>query len=423
LTGQTPFPDDIAMREVDVVVVGAGAAGVASARRLQTERLSVLLLEARNRIGGRAWTVRHDGLPLDLGCGWLHSADENEWVTVARELGFAIDPTPPPWSRRASQLNFSAAGQNEFAAAWNRFDERIAAAAKEKADRPARDCLEPGGRWNGLLDALSTYINGVELEGLSVHDFARYRNTDVNWRMEQGYGALIEACAVGLDAVRDCPATLIDHAGKRVRVETARGPITARAAIVAVPTSVIASEALRFAPALPDKVEAAAALPLGLADKVFLHVDRPDDLPVQTRLFGATDRTATGSYHVRPFGAPLIEGYFGGKLARELESEGDGAFARFAIDQLAEHFGGEFRKRVRPVAASAWGRDPFARGSYSYARIGRSGARAVLAAPIGDRLFFAGEACSLNSYSTAHGAYRTGVAAAETALQAVAAKA
>jgi monoamine oxidase len=411
------------MREVDVVVIGAGAAGVAAARRLQRERFSVLVVEARNRIGGRAWTLRHESWPLDLGCGWLHSANENEWSTVAGELGFAIDPTPPPWSRRASQLNFSPADQNEFTAAWDRFDDRITAAAKEAADRPASDCLEPGGRWNGLLDALSTYINGVELAGLSVHDFVRYRNTGVNWRIANGYGALVEAAAAGVDVVLECPATLIDHAGRRVRVDTPRGPITARAAIVAVPASLIACEALRFAPALPDKVEAAAALPLGLADKVFLRVAAPDDLPVQTRLFGAIDRTATGSYHLRPFGAPLIEGYFGGGFARDLEREGDGAFGRFAIDQLAAHFGNDFRKRVTPIAASAWDRDPFSRGSYSYARIGRSGARAVLAAPVDERLFFAGEACSLDSYSTAHGAYRTGVGAAEAALQAVAAKA
>jgi monoamine oxidase len=407
------------MRELDVVVIGAGAAGVAAARRLRGEPLSVLVVEARERIGGRAWTLRHDGLPLDLGCGWLHSADENEWASVAGEIGFALDQTPPPWGRRAHQLNFSAADQDDFAAAWDRFDERIAAAATAKADRPARDCLEPGRRWNALLDALSTYINGVELDRLSVQDFVRYRNTGVNWRVEKGYGALIEAAAAGLDVMRDCRATLIDHAGGRVRVETPRGAITARAAIVAVPASVIACEAMRFEPALPDKVEAAAALPLGLADKVFLKVDRPDDLPVQTRLFGAIDRTATGSYHLRPFGAALIEGYFGGEFARELE-QSDGALARFAVDQLVAHFGGAFRKRLTPLAASAWGRDPFSRGSYSYARIGRSDARAVLAAPIDDRLFFAGEACSINDYSTAHGAYRTGVQAAESVVCALA---
>ena len=202
-------------------------------------------------------------------------------------------------------------------------------------------------------------------------------------------------------------------------METPRGTIAARAVIITVPSNLIAEEALRFTPALPDKVEAAAALPLGLADKVFLRVDRPDDLPVQTRLHGATDRVATGSYHLRPFGAPMIEGYFGGACARELEAEGDGAFARFAIEQLVEQLGSDLRKRLHPIAASAWDRDPFARGSYSYARVGCADFRARLAAPVDDRLFFAGEACSLNDFSTAHGAYRTGVAAAEAAMGAL----
>jgi monoamine oxidase len=407
------------MHEADAIVIGAGAAGVAAARRLRQADLSVLLVEARDRIGGRAWTVPHRGLPLDLGCGWLHSADENEWSTIADELGFAIDRSPPPWGRTAHQLNFSEADQRAFHAAWDRFDARLAEAAQSTADRPASACLEPGDRWNGLLDALSTYINGVELERVSVHDFSRYHNTGVNWRVAGGYGALIAASAVGLDVATNCPATLVDHSGARVQVTTARGRISARAVIVAVPSALIADATLRFDPPLPDKVEAAAALPLGLADKVFLRVEEPDDLPVQTRLFGAIDRTATGSYHLRPFGSPLIEGYFGGRLARELERAGEDAFAAFAIDQLAGLLGNDIRRRLSFVAASAWSNDPHARGSYSYAEVGRSDMRRGLAAPVNDRLFFAGEACSINDYSTAHGAYRTGVAAAEQAARAL----
>jgi monoamine oxidase len=153
-----------------------------------------------------------------------------------------------------------------------------------------------------------------------------------------------------------------------------------------------------------------------LADKVFLRVDAPEDLPVQTRLFGATDRVATGSYHLRPFGAPMIEGYFGGAFARELERAGDKAFADFAIEQIAALLGSDMRKRLTPMAVSCWHRDPYARGSYSYAAVGCSDQRAALAAPVGDRLFFAGEACSVHDYSTAHGAYRTGVRAAEEVL-------
>src|SRR5262249_6494359 len=189
------------------------------------------------------------------------------------------------------------------------------------------------------------------------------------------------------------------------------------AVIVTVPPTLIGTGTLKFTPQLPGKLTAAYALPLGLADKVFLRIDRPDDLPVQTRLFGATDRTDTGSYHLRPFGSPLIEGYFGGRLARELESRE--AFAAYAIDQVVALLGGDLRKRLHPVMASSWGQDPHALGSYSYARIGCTHLRAVLAAPVDDRLFFAGEACSEHDYSTAHGAYRTGVRAAGQGLQAL----
>jgi len=201
-----------------------------------------------------------------------------------------------------------------------------------------------------------------------------------------------------------------------MRIETSRGALTARAAIVTVPTTLIASGELRFSPALPDKQEAAAALPLGLADKVFMRVEQPQHLPVQTRLFGATDRVETGSYHLRPFGAPMIEGYFGGAFARELEEAGGEAFAAFAIDQIAALLGSDMRRRLTPMAVSRWHSDPYARGSYSYAKVGCSEQRAILAAPVDDRLFFAGEACSIHDYSTAHGAYRTGVRAAEEAL-------
>jgi monoamine oxidase len=402
------------MHEVDVIVIGAGAAGVAAARMLASNRLSVAVLEARGRIGGRAWTAHIAGLPLDLGCGWLHSADENEWNAIAEKLGLAIDPMPPPWSRRALEAGFPLAEQSEYAVAWARFYARLAEAAEAKTDRPASDLLEPGGRWNAMLNALSSYINGVELDRLSVVDFGHYHDSGVNRRVVAGYGTLIEASARGLDVTLDCPVTLLDHSGRRVRAVTARGEIVARAAIIAVPPSILACEALRIEPALPDKLEAAHALPLGLADKVFLQIDDPHDLPAESRLFGATDRTATGSYHLRPFGRPVIEGYFGGRFAEELEDAD--AFASFAIDQIAALLGSNMRKRLHPLAASAWRRDPFARGSYSYAQIGHSGARAVLAAPVDNRLFFAGEACSFNDFSTAHGAYRTGVKAADAVM-------
>jgi monoamine oxidase len=405
------------MEETDVVVIGAGAAGVAAARRLAAARVPTVVLEARSRVGGRAWTLRGAGQPLDLGCGWLHSADENEWAAVAATVGFTLDRTPPPWGVRRRTIGFPPAELEEFRAASERFFDQLHAAETSLPDRPASDFLEPGNRWNPLLNSVSTYISGVELDQVSVHDLNNYHDSGTNWRVTEGYGALVEAYAAPLDVRLDCPATLIDHAGKRLRIATPNGDIAARAAIVAVPTSMLAREVLRFSPALPDKVAAADKLPLGLDDKFFLHVEHADDLPVETRIFGARDRP-TGTYQLRPFGRPVIECYFGGSLARDLEADGGDAFARLAIDQIAAHLGADIRKRLSPIFGSAWGSDPWALGAYSYARPGDAGARTVLAETVEERLFFAGEACSVNDYSTAHGAYRTGETAAEAVLSA-----
>src|SRR5919202_6749181 len=209
------------MQEVDVIVIGAGAAGIAAARRLVANRLSVKVLEARSRIGGRAWTAQVSGLPLDLGGGWLHSADENEWSVIAEELGFTIDPTPPPWSRRALEAGFALAEQSDYAAAWADFYGRLAEAVEEKTDRAAADFLEPGCRWNALLHAVSSYVNGVELDRLSVADYANYHDSGVNWRVVEGYGTLMTTYARGLDVTLDCPVTVLDHSGRRVRAVTA----------------------------------------------------------------------------------------------------------------------------------------------------------------------------------------------------------
>jgi monoamine oxidase len=406
------------MDDIDVVVIGAGAAGIAAARAL-TERHSVVVLEARERIGGRAWTYRYGSIGLDLGATWLHSADENEWGTLAPSLGFSVDPLPPPWDRPAHRANFSADERAEYHAAWDRFYARVDEAAADGSTRPMADFFEPGGRWNGLLGAMVTYINGVEADQLVIAEYARYRDTDVNRRIPQGYGALIEAYAQPLDIRLGCPVTLVDHSGARVRLTTPHGTLTARAVIVAVPPGVMANETLRFAPALPDKRDAAAHLPLGAADKMFLSIEGGDDLPAETRLYGATDRVETGSYTLRPFGRPVIDGYFGGTFARELERQGDGAFAAFAIEQICAALGNDMRKRLAPIAESAWARDPWSLGAYSYGSKGAQAARATLAAAVNGKLFFAGEHCSDVDFSTAHGAYRTGVKAAEDAIKAL----
>lgn len=402
--------------DFEVVVVGAGAAGLGAALRLAAAGLSLAVLEARDRVGGRAHTVTYGAFPLDLGCGWLHSADRNPWTGIAAGAGFTIDKTAPAWGIQSCDLGFSAEDQTSFALAQRRFHERLEAVAPKGTDFSAAELLDPECRFNPLLDAISTYVNGVGLDRVSVQDSNAYADSGVNWRVVEGYGAAIAAQAARLPIWLGCPVSLIDHQGKRIAIETARGTLTADAVILTVPTPVFATQAIRFRPDLPDKMSAAAVLPLGLADKLVMAVDRPEMLPKDGHLIGNPMRTATGSYHLRPFGRPLIEGFFGGQLAHELETAGRGAFFDFAAKELTSLFGGDIRARLRPLAETSWAKDPFAGGSYSYALPGHAHARAVLAASIDHRLFFAGEACSRHDFTTAHGAYLTGIEAAEDVL-------
>lgn len=403
--------------DTEVVIIGGGAAGIAAARRIADARLDCLLLEARSRLGGRACTINSE-FPIDLGCGWLHSADRNPWREVAEMQGRSIDKTTTPWMRRSAPVGFSLSEQDAFLRARREFFERLESLSEDKPDVAAATFLEPRGRWNALINAVSTYVSGAELDRVSARDFDRYADSGVNWRVVEGYGTVIAAHGCGMPVMLGCPVQLIDRREKRLRIETPNGAITAKAVIVTVPTSVLAEESIAFSPALPEKTEAALGLPLGLADKLFLSLSDAEEFDEESRLFGHTDQSKTGVYHFRPFGRPQIEAYFGGRLAAELEAGGDGAFVDYAVSELVGLLGSDFARRVRPLKLHRWGIDPFSRGSYSYALPGKAGCRAALAAPVDDRLFFAGEACSCSDYSTAHGAYLTGVTAAEQVIAA-----
>jgi len=245
----------------------------------------------------------------------------------------------------------------------------------------------------------------------------RYEDSGTNWRLGQGYGRLFETLAEGLPVARQAAVSRVDHSGQVIRLTTARGTVAARRVIVTVPTSIIASEIIRFDPLLSDKVAAAAGLPLGVDDKLFISLEGAlPGVEHDTYLVGSTTRRETMSYQVRPLDRPAIYCFFGGRFAAALEREGQAAMFSFAADELTRLIGSSVRKRIAPLAATAWQNDPWARGAYSYALPAHADDRAILAAPVDDRLFFAGEACSPNFFSTAHGAWLSGIAAADAAL-------
>jgi monoamine oxidase len=405
--------------ETDIVVIGAGAAGLAAGRMLATAPVEFLIVEAQGRIGGRAFTAEVDGFPLDLGCGWLHSAETNRFAGLAEDLGFPVDRLPPNWSKQSGDVGFSLEERAEYHRALVALDARVAEAAAGGRDVAVASLMDPDGRWNPLLHAFSSFYNGAEFDSISTVDYDAYHDGELNWRIPLGYGAMVRAYAAPLTVILDNPVRRIDRTGRRLLVETARGTVSARAVIVTVPTPLLAEGRLQFIPDLPDLREAAASLPMGLADKLYLRVEQPEEFPVEGHLFGNPSRTATGSYHLRPFGRPLIEVFLGGAHARALEAEGAGATSAFAVNELVNLLGSDIRRRLTPIVATRWANDPWALGSYSHALPGAASARRVLARPVEQRIFFAGEATSAHEFSTAHGAADSGIAAAKAALEAV----
>ena len=218
--------------ETNVAIIGAGAAGLGAAHALKNSRLSFVVLEARDRVGGRAHTIKAaPDVTFDLGCGWLHSADENSFVPIAEHLKFEIDRTRPPWREQVVNKAFPPQDRAEFIAALDAFYDRAEEAAAQ-AEQSGRDVaaslyLEPGNRWNPMIDAISTYINGCELDQVSILDMDAYEDTEINWRVRRGYGALVAAYGASVPLALNCAVTLIDHSGRRVRIETSQGTLTA----------------------------------------------------------------------------------------------------------------------------------------------------------------------------------------------------
>jgi monoamine oxidase len=399
----------------DLVVVGAGAAGLAAARRARDLGLSATVLEAKDRIGGRAWTDATSlGIPWDRGANWLHDAERNLFRRYADEEGFAHELGPAErqlWSGGRFDPALRAALDDHGAAAFA----AVAAAGAAGQDIPAARVIPPQPRLAHLFAPWFAALNGIEAERMSTLDFARAALDGGNWRVEDGYGALLGHYGRGIPVELGTPARRIAWGGRTVQVDTARGRLEAACAIVTVSTNVLASGRIGFDPPLPaDRQDALAAIPTGHAAKValaFAHNVFALDAPCFLRIDHPVH--AAFIFELRPFGRDLAIGHLAAHWAAEAEAAGPDAMAEQAVAALAQVFGSGLRNALRAVATTAWSSDPDILGAYSCALAGQAHLRPRLAEPLGERLLFAGEACSLHAYGTAHGAAETGIAAAE----------
>ena len=434
----------------DVVVIGAGAAGLAAARRLDEAGIDVVVLEARERIGGRILTL-HDAntpVPIELGAEFIHGAAP-ETESILREARLAsVDIGGQRWAVHGSKLR----PMDDF---WERLDKVMRRLdSKRRADRSFEDFLntKPGGRGLALERRLALqFVEGFHAadpariseralsDGGSPGDDVRERRIG---RVVAGYDRLIDALAAPLgDRIRrSAIVTRIRWAPGNVSVETrhpdgrARPPITARAAVVTVPVGVLKAGsgetgAIEFDPELRAKGEALEHLAMASVVRVVLHLSerfwasewfakqsgRPD---LDTLAFLHTnDEKFPIWWTAYPVRAPVIIGWHGGPGASALAQLASEEIEAAAIDSLADQLGIQPRK-MRAMVEGAWmhdwEHDPFARGVYSYQTVGGSEAPAALAKPLRSTLFFAGEATDVDGRTgTVHGAIATGHRAAE----------
>ncbi len=415
----------------DVVVIGAGVAGLAAAGALRRRGASVRVIEAGMRPGGRAWTSTPPvlgGVPFDHGAAGLHAAEANPLVPLACA---ALIPVLDADARRSRRLRVDgrAATVDELAGYAAAYDAlTTAAAARATSDGPdmtlAAALAAPGAeRWAPTVAAWEgAIIAAADADALSLADWRANALHGRNLSVPDGLGALVRAVlepAAGPVALGTPARRIRWHEKAGVVVETPRGTLAARAAIVTVSTGVLAAGSIGFDPPLPARLEdAIGALPMGLLSKVALRAAGADrlDLPDSASVFGEVRGEARMVFHAWPFGRDHVIGFVGGRSAWALARAGAAAADDFARAELAALLGHRAARAFAPGAAvTEWGTDEQFLGAYCYARPGGAAARRVLAQPLGDgRLVFAGEACHAGLGGTVAGAFLSGVEAAGT---------
>lgn len=414
------------MSETDVIIIGAGVAGLAAASALRRAGRACVVLEASGRAGGRAWTVAVGEDAFDLGATWLHDADRNPLRAMAEAAGDALLDADVP-RRRIMMVDGHPATAQEEAGYWRAaeaFDRTCHARAAEEPDIAVAEAIA-GLRDDPWMATVETWeaaqISAADPRRFSVRDWSANDLTGRNLWVPGGVGALVQRRLAPLagDIAFATPAMRVAWGGPGVRVETPRGTLRARACIVTVSVGVLAADGIAFDPPLPASHQAAiAGLPMGLLTKVALHVPDGDRLGMEP---GTILRRRLGrplepvmSFHFWPHGARHIAGFVGGPTAWDLARAGEGATKAFARQQLERAIGAAAVDKVGAIAVSPWGNDRLHRGAYTYALPGQAGARAVLGAPLGEgRLVFAGEAvCTDGLAGTVGGSFLSGERAA-----------
>lgn len=423
--------------EFDVIVVGAGLAGMGAGQKLRLLGLNAVLLEARDRIGGRCFCDNSFPAPFDFGGQFFQQVVPNFYggtnnplydMYIAQggpDVPCVLTPTfyengmRLPDAEQDAYLTTATAvgaviGAVGTAAQLGAPDMSVADATAELTGLP----------WYTMTTAFLALALDAQPEDLSCLDvwndlqFAINPDGSPSDKVNpSGMGNFVEQFANDLDIRLSTPVTEIDLNGAdQITVTTDQGPLMAKAVIVTAPTTVLAKGDIAFTPELPaEYTQAFHDLPFGLVDKygIAFSKDIFGETPANTIVTRHEDTDRFGMALVKLAGQPMMNLFFAEDLAHELEAGGEPAMRAYAEEFLTATYGADAPKAIEKTVIHPWGTDPLTMGSYSAAKVGKVSARATLAQPIDNRLFFAGEAVPENAHSSLHGAYLTGQAAAQ----------
>jgi monoamine oxidase len=408
-------------READIVVIGAGAAGIAAARRIQAANRKVVVVEASGRVGGRCITdTATFDVAFDRGARWMHNPDTNPMIRLARSAGLDVSSAPAGQKIRIGRRNARAGETEEFLAALVRANRAIDDASRGKLDVSCAAALPKDlGDWQGTAEfVLGASFAGKDLKDISAIDKARAQPRNAAIACRQGLGTLIAKLAEQVPLALSTPANRIEWGGRDVSVVTPAGKVDARAAVITVSSSVLTSGGIKFAPDLPKRqLDAASKLSLGSYDRIALQLPgNPMGLAREDVIIEQSSSTRTALLFANIGGSSLCTVDVAGSFGRDLAGQGEAAMVAFAKEWLAKLFGSDVAAAVMKSSATRWNAEPFVLGAMSAAAPGAQPSRKILTEPISN-LFLAGEATHETLWGTVDGAWESGERAAEAALR------
>src|SRR5882724_10280161 len=408
-------------RDADIVVIGAGAAGIAAARRVMAANRRVIVVEAAGQIGGRCLTdTATFDVPFDRGARWMHNPDTNPMIRLARNAGLDISAAPPGQKIRIGRRNARAGETEEFLAALVRANRAIDDASRGRADVSCASVLPKDlGVWAGTAEfVLGANATGKDLKDISAIDKVRAQERNAAIACRQGLGTLIAKLGEQVPLALSTPASRIAWSGRDVTVETPSGKIAARAAVITVSSNVLAAGNIKFAPDIPRRqLDALAKLSLGSYDHIALQLPgNPLGLARDEIIIEQSNSTRTALLFADIGSSSMCSIDVAGSFGRDLAAQGEPAMVAFAVEWLTKLFGSDAVKGVRKSSATRWNAAPFALGAMSVAAPGTQPSRKVLSEPIGC-MYLAGEATHESLWGTIDGAWESGERAAEAALR------